>query len=69
MERKARDSSGIQRACGDPAGACYDEAPGPPRGKRVPAAEINQQQDQNATTKWLRKMYSTEGILQNYYIS
>ncbi|MED1203303.1 hypothetical protein [Heyndrickxia acidicola] len=30
-----------QRVCGDPAGACDEEAPQPPRGKRVPAAQIN----------------------------
>ncbi|MED1201874.1 hypothetical protein [Heyndrickxia acidicola] len=29
---------------GDPAGACDEEAPLPPRGKRVPAAEINLQE-------------------------
>jgi hypothetical protein len=32
----------IERSTGDPAGAkSAEEAPGPPRGKRVPGAEIN----------------------------
>ncbi|MED1203060.1 hypothetical protein [Heyndrickxia acidicola] len=49
MERKARDSCGIQRVCGDPAGACDEEAPWPPRGMREPAAQINLQEKQSTT--------------------
>ncbi len=35
------DSCGMQRQGGDPTGACAEEAPLTPRGKRVPGAEIN----------------------------
>ncbi|MED1204350.1 hypothetical protein [Heyndrickxia acidicola] len=35
-----------QRVREDPAGACDEEASQPPRGKRVPATEINQQDQQ-----------------------
>ncbi|MED1204518.1 hypothetical protein [Heyndrickxia acidicola] len=46
-----------QRVSGDPAGACYDEAPQPPRGKRVPAAEINQQDDHTAAYIYVHSQF------------
>ncbi|MED1203381.1 hypothetical protein [Heyndrickxia acidicola] len=46
MKRKARDSSGISEFVETPQERRDEEAPQSPRGKGVPVAQINQQDDQ-----------------------
>jgi hypothetical protein len=49
-----------QRVREDPAGACDEEASRTPRGKRMPAAEINQQDNFTNTKKAVSKSIHTK---------